>query len=97
MRVRSIRALLYTEGRKKRIFWLSKRRIYYKNKFCLDTSNLYPLIPTIKFLNNLCWWRIPLAMTSLIRIGVYRQYVKEIRDRKQITFEENGSLNNFPS
>ena len=88
--------LIYTGGRKKSIFCLSKRRIYYKSKFCLDTSNLYPLIQTIKFLNNFCWWRIPLAMTSLTRIGVYRKYVKEIRARKQFTFEENGSLNNFP-
>ena len=42
----------YTERKKKRIFWLLKRRIYYKNKFWLDTSNLYPLIPTIKFHNK---------------------------------------------
>ena len=41
----------YTVRKEKRIFWLLKRRNYYKNKFCLDTSNLYPLIPTIKFLN----------------------------------------------
>ena len=40
----------YSERKKKRIFWLSKRRIYYKTKFCLDASNLCPLIPTIKFL-----------------------------------------------
>ena len=43
---------MYNERKKKHIFWLSKRRMYYKNKFCLDTSNLYPLIPTIKFLNK---------------------------------------------
>ena len=36
----------------KRKFWLLKRRISYKTKFCLDTSNLYPLIPTIKFLQK---------------------------------------------
>ena len=40
------------KGNKKRIFGLSKSQIYYKYKFCLDTSNLYPLIPTIKFLNK---------------------------------------------
>ena len=34
--------LKYTERKKKRIIWLSKRRIYYKNKFCLDTSNIIP-------------------------------------------------------
>ena len=45
---------------------------------------------------NFCWWRIPLAMTSLPRIVVHRLYVKETRARKQITIEENGSLNNFP-
>ena len=91
---------LYTERKKKRIFWLSKHWIYYKNKFYLDTSNLYPLIPTIKFLNsfffNFCWWRIPLAMTSLPRLRVHRIYVKETRAQKQITIEENRSLNNFP-
>ena len=41
---------MYTERTKKRIFCLSKRRNYYRNKFCLDTSNIYPLIPTIKFI-----------------------------------------------
>ena len=35
-------------------------------------------------------------MTSLPRMGVHRLYAKETRARKQITFEENGSLNNFP-
>ena len=45
---------------------------------------------------NFCWWRIPLAMTSLPCIGVHRLYAKETRTRKQISFEENGSLNNFP-
>ena len=44
--------LLYTEKNKERIFWLSKRWIYYGNKFCLDTSNSYPLTPTIQFLNK---------------------------------------------
>ena len=43
-----------------------------------------------------CCWRIPLALTSLPRIGVYRLYVKETRARKQIKIEENGALNNFP-
>ena len=45
---------------------------------------------------NFCWWRIPLAMTSLPRIGMHRLYAKEPRARKHITFEGNGSLNNFP-
>ena len=68
----------YIERKKKRIFWLSKRLIYYKNKFCLDTSNLYQMTPTIHFLKfflNFCWWRIPLATTSLPRIGVHGLYV----------------------
>ena len=45
---------------------------------------------------NFCWWRIPLAISSLPLIVVHRLYVKETRARKQITFDENGLLNNFP-
>ena len=85
-----------------------KRNAYYDFQnvgFILRTN--FVLIPAIYThwyrqwnsstnLFNFCWWRIPLAMTALSSIGVHRIYVKETRAWKQITFEENGSLNNFP-
>ena len=46
---------------------------------------------------NFCWWRIPFAMTSLPRTGLHHLNLTETNARKQITFEDNRSLNNFPS
>ena len=42
----------YTERKKKRILWISKRQIYIENIIFLKFSNLHPLIPWIKFLNK---------------------------------------------
>ena len=41
---------IYTERKKKRIFWISKRRIYVEHIIFLNISNSYPLILTLKFL-----------------------------------------------
>ena len=40
---------MYTERKKKRLFWLSERQMYGENKFCLDTSNLYPLYQQLNY------------------------------------------------
>ena len=90
---------IYTERKKKRIFWLSKRRIHYKTNFLLIPAIYTHWYRRLNFSTNFfnfCWWRIPLAMTSLTHIGMHQLYAKETRARKQIIFEENGSLNNFP-
>ena len=70
------------------------------NKFCLDTSNLYQLIPTIKFLNKLIKFLLMTYSTCHDVIATDRR-ASTIREgnqssKKKITFEENGSLNNFP-
>ena len=55
-----------------------------------------------KSVRNCCLIELFVALCALslcpfdISVGVHRLYVKETRARKQITFEENGSLNNFP-
>ena len=74
--------VLYTERKKKRIFWLSKHLVYYKNKLCLDTSNLYPLIPTIKFLNKFLYFLLMMHFTCNDVIAKYR-HAPTIREGNQ--------------
>ena len=80
---------LYTERKKKRIFWLSKHWIYYKNKFCLDTSNWYPLIPTVKFLNNFFFifvgdvFHLPWRHCHVYACTEYTWRKKELKNKSQ--------------
>ena len=46
------RFFIYTERKKRRIFWIPSCRIYIDNIIFLKISNLYPLMPTITFLNK---------------------------------------------
>ena len=90
IRFKMVYAFKNTERKKKRIFCISKRRIYIENIIFLHISNSYPLIPTLQFVNKFlyfCWWRVLFAMTSFPLTGVHWLYVTETIARKQITFE----------
>ena len=72
--------------------WKRKAYFDFQNVGFIIITN-FVLIPAIythwyRQLNSstnffyFCWWRIPLAMTSLQRIGVHWLYVKETRAKK---------------
>ena len=92
--------ILYWKEKETHILNFKRSDLYWEHH--ISSYQRFIPILKIKYLNsstnfcNFCWWRVLSAMTSLPRTVVHWLYVKETRAWKQITFEGNKSLNNFP-
>ena len=97
--IHSNNTLKWTERKKKAYFDFQNVVFIMNTKFVFLTviyTHIHRQLNSSTNFFNFCWWHFSFAMTSLPRTGVHRLYVKETRAQKQIIFEENGSLNNFP-